>query len=211
MITAIDKPDIVMVIEAETGEHFKGKDQALWMCCPLHSEKTPSFKVDTERQTYYCFGGCGGGDVFTFIEKYKGLSFKDALRYFGIENDRPYKPDPEKQRKRELELQYNEWEKSYFDEIVELYRDWNNIKRTLSPVLLQDFAEIYKQETIWEYHLDILSYVGNDPERELLKLELYDEHSRKVQAEKEHDARIDRTFGKLQAAKQKLEKEKIER
>ena len=32
--------------------------------CPLHTEKTPSFKVDDGRQTWRCFGACGrGGDV----------------------------------------------------------------------------------------------------------------------------------------------------
>jgi DNA primase len=47
--------------------------------CPFHGEKTPSFFVSAEMQTYKCFG-CGvGGDVISFVEAYEGLIFVEAL------------------------------------------------------------------------------------------------------------------------------------
>ena len=64
------------------GNSFVGK-------CPFHNEKTPSFSVSDEKGLFYCFG-CGvGGNVFTFLKKYKNISFQEALKtiadYLGIE------------------------------------------------------------------------------------------------------------------------------
>lgn len=49
--------------------------------CPFHSEKTPSFMVSPERQTFKCFGCGKGGDVFTFIEEIEGMDFYDSLKF----------------------------------------------------------------------------------------------------------------------------------
>lgn len=47
--------------------------------CPFHNEKTPSFFISTDRNTYYCFGCGEKGDIFTFVEKFEGLTFREAL------------------------------------------------------------------------------------------------------------------------------------
>ena len=47
--------------------------------CPFHQEKTPSFSVSRERQTYHCFGCGAGGDVFRFLMEMEGWTFPQAL------------------------------------------------------------------------------------------------------------------------------------
>lgn len=49
-------------------------------CCPFHAEKTPSFVVNEDNQTWRCYGACAeGGDVLSFAMKYHGWDFKEAL------------------------------------------------------------------------------------------------------------------------------------
>ncbi len=57
---------------AKSGRYLKG-------LCPFHSEKTPSFFVFPETNTFKCFGCGEGGDVFSFVMKTQRLEFRDAL------------------------------------------------------------------------------------------------------------------------------------
>ena len=47
--------------------------------CPFHNEKTPSFIVSSDRQTFHCFGCQKGGNVFTFVMEREGVDFPDAV------------------------------------------------------------------------------------------------------------------------------------
>lgn len=70
--------DVVAVIGERVPVRQKGRD--FWCCCPLHQEKTPSFKIDPATQLWHCFGCGEGGDVFSFIMKTEDLSFPEAVR-----------------------------------------------------------------------------------------------------------------------------------
>jgi DNA primase len=70
--------DIIEVIGSyfplkRAGANFKA-------LCPFHQEKTPSFHVSPQRQTFHCFG-CGvGGSVFRFVMDYEHIDFPSAVR-----------------------------------------------------------------------------------------------------------------------------------
>lgn len=55
------------------GSNFKGR-------CPFHNEKTPSFMISPDRGTYYCFGCGAKGDVFSFVQEFEKMDFKEALK-----------------------------------------------------------------------------------------------------------------------------------
>ena len=73
------KIDIVDLIAAEiplkrSGSTYKAP-------CPFHAEKTPSFIVNPDRQTWHCFGACSeGGDVFSWEMKRNNIDFREALQ-----------------------------------------------------------------------------------------------------------------------------------
>jgi DNA primase len=72
--------------------------------CPFHSEKTPSFTLDDEKQLFHCFGCGTGGDVFTLIMEKENLSFPEAVRYLAEKYNIPM---PERKR---LSPQYKKLE-----------------------------------------------------------------------------------------------------
>jgi len=57
----------------KSGRSFTGR-------CPVHQEKTPSFFVSPERGTFKCFGCQEGGDAITFVQRYFGKTFVDAVQ-----------------------------------------------------------------------------------------------------------------------------------
>ncbi len=49
--------------------------------CPFHSEKTPSFHIYTDSNSFYCFGCHAGGDVITFVRNIEHLDYMEAVKF----------------------------------------------------------------------------------------------------------------------------------
>ena len=60
--------------------NLRKRGQTLVGLCPFHNEKTPSFTVYPNTQSYYCFGCASGGDVITFIRQIENLDYMEAVK-----------------------------------------------------------------------------------------------------------------------------------
>ena len=105
------------VVLKRTGKNFQG-------ICPFHSEKTPSFNVNPDRQTFYCFGCHTGGDIFTFLMKIENLNFLEALKMTadkaGLDFPEKELTAEQKLRKRKLERfkEIHEYAANYFHDVL---------------------------------------------------------------------------------------------
>ncbi|MFB6248552.1 MAG: DNA primase [Salinibacter sp.] len=84
----------------QSGSRFMG-------LCPFHSENTPSFSVDPEKNLYYCFGCQQGGDVFKFVQEIEGVGFLEGVRMLAERYGIPLpeeETDPEAANEREAIL-----------------------------------------------------------------------------------------------------------
>ena len=70
--------DIVFVISNYIEVTKKGRNYMAM--CPFHDDHNPSLHIDVNKQTFMCYVCKTGGDVFTFVEKYKKISFVEAVK-----------------------------------------------------------------------------------------------------------------------------------
>lgn len=92
------------VVLKNAGRNFKG-------LCPFHTEKTPSFIVSPDRQTFHCFGCGKGGSIFDFVMLFDHVDFAEALESLadraGVKLDRRVADSPEmKLRQKILEVNH---------------------------------------------------------------------------------------------------------
>ena len=74
----VRRNDITDVVSSYV--QLKRKGRLLGGLCPFHNEKTPSFYVYPDTQSYYCFGCGAGGDVITFIKQINNLDYLEAVK-----------------------------------------------------------------------------------------------------------------------------------
>ena len=75
-------------------------------CCPFHNEKSASFSINVNKQFFHCFGCGESGSVITFVMKYNGLDFINAIKslatMYGVhipENKSPITREQARERK----------------------------------------------------------------------------------------------------------------
>lgn len=86
-----DRNDIVDVISPYVDLRTRGATAT--GLCPFHNEKTPSFTVYINTQSYYCFGCGAGGDAITFIKNIENLAYTEAVTLLAERSGLPLPAD----------------------------------------------------------------------------------------------------------------------
>lgn len=156
----------------KAGRNFKA-------LCPFHQEKTPSFFIFPERQSWRCFGCGAGGDLFSFVMKKEGLDFGETLKLLankaGVSLER--KKETIESKLTERLYQINEAAAQYYHELLlrspaaEGARDYAMKKRGLTPKTIDDFQLGFSAGEGLKKHLLEQGY----SEKELLSLRLLGE------------------------------------
>lgn len=150
---------IKQVVERYTGRKF-----VRGVCnCPLHTEKTASFRIDEAKQLYYCFGCGEGGDIFKFVQTYLGIKFKDAVTQIdkdfalGISGEKisvqAQIAAREAKKKRELELQEQERKNAIYNELCAQYTLINTLLEQAEP-MTEIWGKLLTRKAWLEYELD---------------------------------------------------------
>ncbi len=86
-ITELDKQH-AREVPMERFVEGKRHGRKMFVRCPFHNEKTGSFIVYLDQNTWWCYGGCQtGGDVIAFIQKRDSVDFIQAVKILiGNEN-----------------------------------------------------------------------------------------------------------------------------
>jgi DNA primase len=129
--------------------------------CPFHAEKTPSFMVNPERQSFHCFGCGEGGDVLSFVMKYYNLTFPEALKELAdryqitLPEKRFTSADLNKAEKRQKLFDVNERAARMYHEYLVSHKDAEEARRYLaerdiSPEMIERFKLGYAPPG-WDY------------------------------------------------------------
>ena len=117
-----DRTDMVELVSSYVSLKRSGVNH--FGLCPFHSEKSPSFSVNSARQRYHCFGCGEDGDAFSFLMKMEGLSFPEAIRTLGervgveVTQERPDPQQEKRRRERETLLRINERVAGFYHRIL---------------------------------------------------------------------------------------------
>ncbi len=141
------------LIKKEIGLEF-GKNNKI--SCPFHAEKTPSLSVhfnsNTNRATYKCFGCGASGDAIQFIMDYKNMSFIEARKYLGLEEE-----EPEQKKIKNLLEEYCKWLMNKDKDLKELLGIFTYVNEENKPIYYKakfktNSKNTYRFLHIYEYN-----------------------------------------------------------
>lgn len=131
--------------------------------CPFHTEKTPSFVVYPETQSFYCFGCGAGGDVITFIKKISNLEYVEAVKLLASRAGMPMPNEEDKagEMRRKVLAINRDAARYFYDQLnkptpeAALAREYWRKRRGLSDDTIRRFGLGYAPDS----YSDLLHYL----------------------------------------------------
>lgn len=90
----VQRSDITDVVQGYVQLRRRGRTSA--GLCPFHNEKSPSFVVYPETQSFYCFGCGAGGDVINFVKKINNIDYVEAVKLLATRAGMPLPEEDDK-------------------------------------------------------------------------------------------------------------------
>lgn len=154
--------DIEDVVQSY-GVQLRRRGRTCTGLCPFHTEKTPSFVVYPENQSFYCFGCGAGGDVITFIKKISNLEYVEAVKLLASRVGMPMPNEEDKageMRRRVLAIN-RDAARYFYDQLnkptseAALAREYWRKRRGLSDDTIRRFGLGYAPDS----YSDLLHYL----------------------------------------------------
>ena len=153
-------------IQKKTKIVKKGKDY--WCCCLFHKEKTPSFKINDDQASYYCFGCGAKGDIFNLYQDLYNYNFQDAVIELG--------------KIAGVDIKFNDFvrtkEQNTISEILDLSMKWfsNNLNNSDAEICNKYIkSRKISQESVEKFKLGY-SYNSKSTLYDYLKDKLFKDH-----------------------------------
>jgi hypothetical protein len=169
MITELKQNISLLFVAEAAGVELKRSGPRHVGLCPFHTEKTPSFYVFPDNK-FKCFGCQESGDAIDFVQKMYGLSFKDALKYLGIQEGKITPKVKQEIQRRKREKQKAKAAKKFEADLCytlsmlvdATHKAMKAIKTTDD---FENYFDILQPLPFWEYSLELL-YFGSCQDRQ---------------------------------------------
>lgn len=146
----------------KSGRNFKG-------LCPFHGEKTPSFMVSPDRQSFHCFGCGKGGSIIDFFMEYHHVEFREALedlaQLAGVTLSKKASATPQEKKKEKL-LEIHHLASEYYHYLLTSHTVGESARRYLqergvTEKIIKTFSLGYSANS-WEGVISFLKKKGYD-------------------------------------------------
>ena len=155
-------------------------DRSGFCKCPLHGEKTGSFKAYSGNRGFYCFGCGAHGSVIDFVMQYFGLTFQDAIAKINTDfslglpigerislRHRRELERKQRERQEERNREQREWERleGEYWAAFDVWKKYDTNKREYAPKSLsEDFHPLYVEAA---KNIDCAAYLLDTAEMRL--------------------------------------------